>query len=163
MKSRPLWLFVILALSLIGPAQARLTEKEEELIKRFGKVLARSEQNRSFEGRTFNVGTTLNFRADQWSIHVLMVDGRCAEISYGKVGSWTNEQIIGLLDRNGGAAGYKEEKTGLGPSYRKWKQRDGVAAVFMLNKLTLTHPMLERRYALLKAKAEAESKRAPKF
>jgi hypothetical protein len=33
----------------------------------------------------------------------------------------------------------------------------------MLNKLTLTHPMLERRYARLKAKAEAESKRAPKF
>ncbi len=79
------------------------------------------------------------------------------------MGSWTNEQVIGLLDRNGGAAGYKEEKTGLGPSYRKWRQGDGVAAVFMLNKLTLTHPMLERRYARLKAKAEVESKRAPKF
>jgi hypothetical protein len=79
------------------------------------------------------------------------------------VGSWTNEQLIGLLDRNGGAAGYKEQKTGLGPSYRKWRQGDGVAAVFMLNKLTLTHPMLERRCARLKAKAEAESKRAPKF
>ena len=32
-----------------------------------------------------------------------------------------------------------------------------------VNKLTLTHPLLERRYALLKAKAEAESKRPPKF
>jgi hypothetical protein len=163
MKHRPLWLFVILALSLVCPAHARLTEKEDDLVKRFGQVVSRLEQNRSFEGRTYWVGTRLSFRSDQWSIDVLMVDGRCAEIRYGKVGSWTSEQIIGLLDRNGGSAGYKEEKTGLGPSYRKWKQGDGVAAVFSLNRLTLTHPMLERRFALLKAKAEAESKRPPKF
>ena len=144
-------------------AQARLTEKESELIKRFGPVVSRSEDKRSFEGRTYTVGTSLSFHSDQWSIEVLMIDDRCAQITYRKIGSWTEEQIIGLLDRNGGYGTYKEQPTGLGRSYRKWKQADGVTAVFSMNTLELTHPLLERRLALLKAKAEAESKRPPKF
>lgn len=144
-------------------AHARLTEKEPELIKRFGPVVSRSEDKRSFEGRTYTVGTSLSFRSDQWSIQVLMIDDRCAQITYSKIGSWTEEQIIGLLDRNGGSATYKEQPTGGGKINRKWKQSDGITAQFLINKLELTHPLLERRLALLKAKAEAESKRPPKF
>lgn len=163
MKNPSFWLIATFAFSLICSAHARLTEKEDELIKRFGPVQLRGDTNRSFEGRSYKVGTTLTFRSEQWTIRAQLIDDRCAQITYGKIGSWTEEQIIGLLDRNGGYGTYKEERTGLGKGYRKWKQADGTAALFSLNTLELTHPLYERRLALLKAKAEAESKRPPKF
>jgi hypothetical protein len=163
MKHRSLWLIAIFALSLVCPVHARLTEKEDELIKRFGKVEMRSETKRSFEGRIYLVGIDLYFKSDQWSIHALMIDGRCAQITYKKTGSWTDEQIVGLLDRNGGYPSYIEQDTRLGRSLRKWKKEGGITAVYNTQELELTHPLLERRLALLKAKAEAESKQPPKF
>ncbi len=156
-------LTVCLALVSFTQVQARLTEKEPDLIKRFGPVVSRGDSRTSFEGRSFTVGKILSFRSDQWTIDTLMIDDRCSRITYRKVGNWTDEQIIGLLDRNGGYGTYKEERTGLGKSFRKWKQADGTLAQFSANDLTLTHPTYERRLALLKAKAQAESKQAPKF
>jgi hypothetical protein len=155
----------LLAILLLGcsVAHARLTEKEDELIKRFGPVRGKAESHRSFQGRRYVVGTDLRFQSDQWRIAALLIDGRCAQINYSKVGDWTEEQIIGLLDRNGGSAMYQKSGTGLGKSHRTWKRADGVTAVFSLGQLTLTHPLYERRLEVLKAKAEAESKAAPKF
>ncbi|MES2692066.1 MAG: hypothetical protein V4773_01245, partial [Verrucomicrobiota bacterium] len=88
---------------------ARLTEKEDELVKRFGPFTNRSAESASFEGRSYVVGTWLTFKADQWTIRTLVVEDRCAQIVYSKVGSWTDEQIVSLLDRNGGHGTYKEE------------------------------------------------------
>ncbi|MEO5958768.1 MAG: hypothetical protein ABIZ49_00040 [Opitutaceae bacterium] len=147
----------------VSVAHARLTEKENELIARFGKVEMRTPEKTSIQGRTYEVGTNLHFRSEQWSIVALLIDDRCARITYRKVGDWTEEQIAGLLDRNGGAATYKEEKREIGESYRTWKQINGVTAVFLLGSLRITHPLYERRLAVLKSSAEAESKRPPKF
>jgi hypothetical protein len=154
---------MLLSAMLVGTSHARLTEKENELVARFGKVELRDPEITSIQGRTYNIGTNLHFRSEHWRITALLIDDRCARITYRKIGDWTDEQIVGLLDRNGGAGTYKEEQNRLGKSYRTWKQVNGVTAVFRLNTLTLTHPLYERRLALLKAKADAESKRPPKF
>lgn len=83
-------------------------------------------------------------------------------IIYNKIGSWTDEQLVSLLDRNGGYGAYKEEK-GLGKSLRNWKHRDGTTAQFKLSTMTLTHPMLDRHREKLRAQAKAASKQLPKF
>lgn len=160
MKRLPL---IVLSVIVTCVAQARLTEKETELIGRFGKVEMRGAERTYIQGRTYDVGTNLYFKSDQWGIKALVIDDRCAVISYTKVGDWTDEQIVGLLDRNGGYATFKQEPTGLGKSFRKWKQADGVTAVFSSGKLELTHPLYARKLAVLKAKADADSKRPPKF
>lgn len=154
--------YAVFSLLSVVSVQARLTEKESELILRFGKVEMRGPERTSIQGRTYDVGTNLHFKSDQWTITALVIDDRCARITYGKVGDWTDEQIVGLLDRNGGFGTYKEG-TGLGKSYRTWKQVNGVTAVFAANTLRITHPLYDRRLAVLKAKADAESKRPPKF
>lgn len=154
---------IALSFAFACGAQARLTEKESELVARFGKVETRGPERAYIQGRTYDVGTNLYFKSDQWSIKALVIDDRCAVISYTKVGDWTEEQIVGLLDRNGGYVTFKQEETNLGKSYRKWKQADGVTAVFSGGKLELTHPLYARKLAVLKAKADADSKRPPKF
>jgi hypothetical protein len=156
-------LYILGALLLVPVVQARLTETEDELVQRFGKVKTRTEERKSFEGRTFTIGPELRFVSDQWKISAVMIDGRCAQITYTKVGHWTEEQLVGMLERNGGFATYTEDKTKSSKVVRRWKQRDGTTAEFILNKFTLTHPAFERQLAVLKAKAEAESKRPPKF
>lgn len=155
--------FILLSVLLVGSAHARLTEKENELIVRFGKVETRIPENTSNQGRTYSVGTNLYFRSEQWSIVALLIDDRCARVTYRKVGDWTDEQIVGLLDRNGGYGTYREERHALGKNYRTWKQINGVTAVFSSGSLILTHSLYGRRLAVLKAKAEADSKRPPKF
>src|SRR4051812_11921420 len=78
-------------------AEARLGDKEAELVARFGPVQSRSVERKSFQGRIYVVGQVLGFRMEQWSIAVLMIDDRCAQIDYGKTGDWTEEQVATVL------------------------------------------------------------------
>lgn len=156
-------LLLLAALVAVPSVFARLTETEAELIERFGPINKSSDDYNTYEGRRLYVGKWLSFKSDQWSIRTLIVDGRCVQIVYDKVGSWTEEQLVAMLDSNGGHAAFKEERPGTSKNNRKWKHRDGTTAVLVLRTLTLTHPMLDRHLEKLKAQAKAESKKLPKF
>jgi hypothetical protein len=126
-------------------------------------VQARSNYTTGFEGRTYVVGTALHFNMEQWSIQALMIDGRCAQISYSKPGTWSEDQIATVFNSNGSMSNWKATPPDGPLLFRHWKRNDGATARWGMSGPELTHPAYERRLAVLKAKAEAESHRPPKL
>jgi hypothetical protein len=163
MKLGKLWIVVLLCLALAQIGHARLGDTEKELVARFGAVQMRGRDLTSFESRTYVVGTTLHFKMDQWSISAVMIDGRCARITYGKPGSWTEEQVATVFNANGAMANWKADRENAPLIMRSWRRNDGATAQWSLAGLQLTHPAYERHLAMLKAKAEADSHRPPKL
>jgi hypothetical protein len=155
--------FLLLCVGFAPLAHARLGDKEPELVARFGAVRMRSEDMAAFEGRTYVVGTTLHFRMDQWTIYAVMIDDRCARITYGKPGTWTEEQVATAFNSNGGMANWKPDHESAPLNIRTWRRSDGAEARWSISGLQLTHPAYERRLSVLKAKAEADSHRPPKL
>jgi hypothetical protein len=151
-------LFTLLTCLLIcfsSTARARLGETENELIKRFGSPTSRGSHSASFEGRRYDLGPTMRFRQDDWSISCDLIDGRCVRVSYGKTGSWTQDQISAVLNAN--AQGDKWTET-TAPNVkgiaRTWKRGDGAIASWnVVAGLTMTSPVYERAKAVAEAKA----------
>jgi hypothetical protein len=164
MKARPL-LIVLMILSAGVMAEARLGETETELIERFGEPDGRSKHIVMAQGKILELGPSLHFRQDDWSISCDMVDGRCMRISYHKPGDWTEDQVQLVLNSNSQGAKWTETtKPMIAKLQRDWKRADASKAVWLLGQgMTLTWDAYNKSKATLEERARVESAKKPKI
>lgn len=155
----------LLAIVTVAVAHARLGETETEMVKRFGAPTARSKHLISAQGKFWEMGPTLHFRQDDWSIACDLVDGRCVRIAYSKPGEWTGEQISLVLAYNSQGAAWSETgKPGAASFARSWKRADGATAEWKRGTgMQLVVPAYDRAKKTVEAKAKAAAGAKPKI
>ncbi len=157
----------IVAIALLLPlsAWARLGETESGLTARFGQPTGRSRTVTSVQGKTIELGPSLLFRQDDWSIICDLIDGRCARISYSKRGEWTDDQIQAVLTANAQGAKWTDVSNAhLRNLSRDWKREDGATAHWQQGlSLSITTPAFERAKRIAEAKAKADASRVPRL
>lgn len=155
----------LITLVLPVSVRARLDETERELIARFGSPITRSKTVTTLQGRTYQLGPRLAFRQNDWFIDCDLIDGRCARISYSKVGNWTDDQILTVLTINAQGAKWTDvSNSHLRNLSRDWKREDGATAHWQQGiSLSITTPSFERAKQIAEAKAKAESGQIPKL
>ena len=153
------------ALLVVAPgARARVGETEPELVQRYGRVHWRSRETVMEQQRTYLVGESLQFLADDWSIYALMVNGHCERITYNKAGEWTEAQFTHLFEINGPLLAWKEDVSRNPRLMRTWTRKDGIIASWQFaSGLTITTPVYEQTKAAIKAAAKAEASKLPPF
>ena len=146
----------------VSEARARLGETPEQLTNRFGQPTGRSDENITSQGRVYKIGDNYGFEQEDWRIRSVIIDGRCAKISYTKSGEWTEDQIRTVL------AGSAQGDTWMlvsKPAYmkfqRRWTRSDKAVAEWNANAFTITHPAYDRAEEIAKAKAKADASRKP--
>lgn len=143
---------------------ARLGENEAQLIQRFGEPRLRTSHSVFAQGKSWVLGPQLHFRQDDWSITAVLVDARCGHIHYTKVGEWTDEQFLAVLNANsqGGRWTETSKPGGIPKLQRSWRRDDGATTRWQLGVgLTLITPAYNRAKAVAEAKAAAS--RSPKI
>lgn len=146
------------------------------MIARYGEVRSRAKASvlDGQHGRTLTIGETLVFDVDDWKINAVVIDGRCAQITYGKSGGWSEEQLRHLLNTHGGRDRWREEKP---PSKdaalktnRRWKRDDGLVASWSgafapVNGagFQITSAAYERAVERAKSAQKSEDRKLPKF
>lgn len=162
--STSLCLAALLLFAIPPFAQARVGETEPQLVQRYGQVHWRSRETVIEQQRTYVVGESLQFLADDWSIYALMVNGRCERITYNKAGEWTEAQFTHLFEINGPLQAWKEEVNRNPKLFRTWTRKDGITASWQFaSGLTITTPAYEQAKAAIKAAAKAEASKLPPF
>jgi hypothetical protein len=153
------------ALLVVAPgARARVGETEPELVQRYGRVHWRSRETVMEQQRTYVVGESLQFLADDWSIYALIVNGHCERITYNKAGEWTEAQFTHLFEINGPLQAWKEEVNRNPKLFRTWTRKDGITASWQFaSGLTITTPVYEQTKAAIKAAAKTEASKLPPF
>lgn len=155
---------VACVLLLTALATARVGENEQELVHRYGGVISRLKAEHSTQGRRYSYGEYLDFRADDWSIQALLINGRCERISYAKRGEWTEEQFKHLLEINGGRSQWEEQKNPNPKFQRKWKRRDKTTADWLSARgITIETPVVEKTKQAIEKAAKEEASKLPKF
>lgn len=149
----------------VAVAHARLGETEAEMVKRFGAPAMRSKHSTFAQGKSLEMGPTLYFRQDDWSIGCDLVDGRCVRIAYSKPGEWTTEQISLVLAYNSQGASWSETgKPGTASFARSWKRADGATAEWKRGSgMQMVVPAYERAKKTVEAKAKAAASAKPKI
>jgi hypothetical protein len=151
-------------IALTGSCWARLGEKEHELVARFGQPVMRGKQSHSAQGKMWELGPRLYFKQDDWNIVSVLIDGRVAHEEYGKVGSWTAEQVQAVLSANAQGAKWTETTKSGATLSRNWKRADGAVAEWVQGGgFTFTTPAFGRAKELAEAKAKAAAKHTPKI
>jgi hypothetical protein len=140
---------------------ARLGESEAEMIVRFGQPLMRSKHATMAQGTFWDIGQSLSFKLDDWSIGCDLVEGRCARIHYRKTESWTPEHVEFVLGSNAQGAVWTETSH---PNQREilrtWKRADGAEAQWSSIKgMRVTAPAYLRVKEAVQAKAQAATGR----
>ena len=109
-------------------SHAQIGETEAELVERFGFVQERKPERALEEGRVFVIGERIVLKRDRWRITAVMVDGRCAKISYARNGAWTEQHYADLLSTNANNGEWREV-SGSAPNWRRaWQRSDGIIA-----------------------------------
>lgn len=149
---------------ITGSCWARLGEKENELVARFGEPVMRGKETHPAQGKMWELGPRLYFRQGDWNIVSVLVDGRVAQEEYGKVGSWTPEQVQAVLSANAQGAKWTETTKSGATFSRNWKRADGAVAEWVQGgRFTFTTPAFGRAKELAEAKAKAAAKQTPKI
>lgn len=152
------WLTLLLLLTT--PCFARLGESEQELIKRFGQpTFKQPATTATSKGSSYTIGSHFTFKDGDWQITCVLVDDRCARISYSKRIAWETDQHTAFLNAN--AQGAKWTADPKNPR-RHWTRSDGGAATLSALTLTIVHPAYDRAVKVAEAKASAKSKALPK-
>jgi hypothetical protein len=162
-----MWKFALLAfvaLTQAVVAAARVGETEPELVRRYGKVGARSKEQVMEQQRFYVLGEVLQFRSGGWYIQALMIKGHCERISYYKSGDWTEAQFKHLLEINGGLDSWRDADSRDRNMIRNWRRSDGTTA-FWQNGMSfcVTTPVVDQTRAAIKAAAKAEASKLPPF
>lgn len=157
-------LLLFLFLASCASLSARLGETEAELVKRYGKIFARSPANVTEQGRAYVLGETLQFRLEQWLILALLINGRCESVSISKKGEWTEEQFSVLLNGNADRFAWREIKKPIPKLRREWIRDDGATAVWISGSyFTLTTPVREKAIEAIRQRAKKEASKLPNF
>ena len=161
-KSGPLLKFILFVL-LLTTAQARLGDREEEMIERFGKPTSRSKHWVHAQGKSFELGPKLTFNQDDWFISCDLIDGRCVRISYSKPGDWTEDHIRTVLTANAQGAIWKENSRN--PKMRRdWSRSDGSTAAWsVIGGMDLTWDAYNKAKATVEERARVAAKKKPKL
>lgn len=158
---RPLVLLLLIAPAL---AHARLGEKEEQLTARFGTPVGRTSENTMAQGKILEFGYRLTYRQEEWTITVVIVDGRSVQESYHKPGDWTDAQITAVLNSNTQGAKWTDETPPSARKFaRKWRRSDGGGASWSQSGITVTHPAYQKAKDLAATKAKAAAAKVPKI
>jgi hypothetical protein len=156
--------FRLCLMFVASAAFARLGETEAEMVTRFGKAQSKADHKVAAQGKMWTVGSSLSFKQDDWLIQCDVVDGRCARISYGKRGEWTEEQLQLVLAYNSQGAKWNETTKVGGKSRRTWTRSDGASAEWMsITGIKMVAPAYERAKQVLEAKAKADASKKPKI
>lgn len=155
----------VFTLVLSNPAQARLGDTEKDLIARFGLPKARSSHSIHAQGKFIELGPTLYFKQDDWSIHCDLIANRVHRISYGKPGEWTEEQVQIVLGSNSqGTAWTETSKPAAAKFNRTWKRADASTAVWSKGSgMTFVWDAYQKAKAAVEHRAKAEASRKPKI
>jgi hypothetical protein len=154
-----LFLFLVACTSL----SARLGETEPELVERFGKIILRGKERIAAQGRANEIGVTLSFKSDQWTVHAVLIDGRCERIRYSKSGAWTDEQLTYLLRQNYSSYPWRETSGKYRKSKRDWVRDDGAIATWNAFGLKITSRSYEQTVKSAEGEAATRSKQLPNF
>jgi hypothetical protein len=146
-------------------ASARLGDTEAELVERFGKPTMHSKHFIFAQGKQREMGPTLHFRLDEWSISCDLVDGRCMRIGYAKPGGWTEDQIRLVLSTNSqGAAWTETSKPMIAKLQRSWHRSDGSMANWNLGQgMNLVWNAYNVAKVKLEEQAKVEGMKKPKI
>ncbi len=162
MKTRAVSLLFLATSSLLW---ARLGETEKELTTRFGKPVARAKLVTYAQGKSWELGTTLTYRQDDWVITSDLVDDRVVREEYQKRGEWTVSQIQTVVAANAQGAQWTEiSAKGSEKWARKWKRTDGATAQWNNGAgFKFSTPAYDRAKEVAEAKAKVEVSRTPKI
>jgi hypothetical protein len=126
---------LLLVLGLSGlvatVGEAHLGHTEAELVTCFGPVESRQAEHALVQGEALVIGARLTFRRDAWRVRAVMIDGRCAKITYTRRGRWTEAHYGELLEANADAAAWEEIAGGTPKWQRTWRRSDGLVAKWM--------------------------------
>lgn len=155
---------IIALIGLVTPVFARIGETEDQLLKRFGEPTSRSRQIHRAQGRSYDLGPTLDFKQEDWRISCDLIDGRCARIVYVKTNQWTEAHFQTVLNANTQGGTWTEmSKPGITAMLRQWKRSDGGVARWSIGSMTITVPAYERAVAVAEAKAKAAAGKPAKI
>jgi len=151
----------LLALFLltIYTCYARLGDTPERMIERWGYPKSVSDAVIYAENHSYKIGDTFTFRDGEWTFSAIVIEGRCAKITYSKPTSWTDEQKLMVLNANSQGAGWRMVRSGPFP---QWKRDDGGQALFVAA-FELEHPAYNRAVEKAKIDAKAQASRKPKI
>jgi len=121
-------LVFVFALGRTTVAEARIGDSEAQLVVRFGAVSARMPERILAEGRVCIVGERLVLKQHEWRVTAVLIDGRCAKITYAKTGAWAESQFTELLGVNAGRWAWSEVAGAVPKWQRTWRRGDGLVA-----------------------------------
>jgi hypothetical protein len=124
-------LAMMVALLPVSSVEAGIGETEEQLVARHGAVDARLPERMLEQGRIFILGERIVLKRAEWRVTAVLLEGRCAKITYGKSGAWTDSQYMELLARNAGGWRWNEILGGAPKWQRTWRREDGLVAKWM--------------------------------
>jgi len=122
------WLMLGLILSCATVAHARIGDTEAQLVERFGAVHARMPERILEGGRVCVLGERVVFRQHEWRVTAVLIDARCAKITYAKTGAWAESQFTELLAVNAGRWAWSEIAGKVPNWQRTWRRADGLVA-----------------------------------
>lgn len=111
--------------------EARIGETEAQLVVRFGIVQTRLPERTVAEGRVYLLGERVVLKQNEWRVTAVLIDGRCAKITYHKAGAWTEQQLTDLLTVNTGQWRWREIISATPKWQRTWRRADGLVAKWM--------------------------------
>jgi hypothetical protein len=119
------------AFSLFGFAElsrAGIGETEDQLVRRFGDVRERKPERALEAGRVYVVGERIVLKRESWRVTAVMLDEKCAKITYTRSGPWSEPQYAELLATNAGGGTWREIIGGAPKWQRAWQRSDGIIA-----------------------------------
>lgn len=137
---------------------ARLGDTETQMVQRWGSPKMTSEEKTFAQGKYYTIGKNLHFTADDWRITALVIEGRCARITYAKPGDWDDGQKALVLTTN--AQGAKWTRTPK-PIIQTWRREDGATAELILNQFKLEHPAFIRAVEKAKSQGDSDASKRP--
>lgn len=116
-------------------------------------------------GKSWELGTTLTYRQDDWVITSDLVDDRVVREEYQKRGEWTVSQIQTVVAANGQGAQWTEISVKESEKWApKWKRSDGATAQWKnAAGFKFSTPAYERAKEIAESKAKAGVSRMPKI
>lgn len=154
---------VVTFLLLVTSVFARIGENHDELIARFGQPVSQSSYKYPFMERMLEIGPELIFKQNDWIVKCVMIDGRCAYISYQKKDQWTKDQIDKVLSSNDQGVKWTEMTLFPGGSTRSWKRDDGILGYWseLGRVFSIESPTYNHAIEGAKAKAKVEASKMP--
>jgi hypothetical protein len=128
--------FVIIFALALAPgnfiaAEAGIGDTEAELVARFGAAQARMPERIQAQGRIHVLGERIVLKQAEWRVTAVLINGRCAKITYVKKGRWAELQFRELLSRNADRWAWNEIRGGAPKWQRTWRRVDGLVAKWM--------------------------------